>query len=69
VTLPDESPARLDVFDLGGRRLGGIEVRGDGSAPVAGELRLTGGGGSPGMCFVRLSHAGQTVTRRIALIY
>jgi hypothetical protein len=69
VTLPDERPARLEAFDLSGRRLGGIEVRSDGSAPVAGELRLTGGGGSAGMCFVRLSHANGAVTRRIALIY
>lgn len=64
--LPGDGAARLDVFDVTGRRLGGIRldaVRG----AASGELTLRTRAHA-GVCFVRLTQGDAWVTRRLAVL-
>ena len=63
-SLLDASPARLDVFDLAGRRVLGRDVGAMGPGPH--ELAL--GRLSPGVYVVRLTQGAMTATRRAAVI-
>jgi hypothetical protein len=62
--LPDAAPARLEVLDVSGRRVGARDLGtlGAGEHVVSmGELARL----SPGLYFVRLTHAGQSLTTRL----
>ncbi len=60
-SLPDPSPAALEVFDVGGRRVASTAFEGRGEH----EVILRGGAPfRPGLYFVRLSHGGGTLMRR-----
>jgi hypothetical protein len=62
-TLPDASPSRIEVLDVAGRMVVSREVGALGTGPH--ELDLgTARSFTPGMYFVRLSHAGRTLTTR-----
>lgn len=61
VTLPDDSPARLELLDIAGRPVRTKTVQGAGSHAVAFEGLSTL---APGLYFARISsHAGSTATR------
>lgn len=63
--LPDARPARLELLDLGGRRVRALEVRGEG--PHA--ERLAGLGGlAPGVYVLRIAHGGTVRAMRVAVI-
>jgi len=62
--VPGEAPARIDVFDLAGRRV----ASGAWAGLEAGIHRRTiGGFGRSGVVFLRLEHAGQVATARTAV--
>ena len=66
-SLPNADPARIDVMDVSGRRMLTREVGSLG----AGSHELDLGGAcafTPGMYFVRLSRAGQTLTTRAVVL-
>ena len=63
INLPDASPARLELFDIAGRRLASREV----GALGAGSHVVTLGDGrafAPGTYIVRLSHGARALTTR-----
>jgi hypothetical protein len=64
--LPQEGSARLEVFDLAGRRVlsRGIDDR----LERAGELRLDAPGLRAGMYIVRLEQLGRSATARAILL-
>ena len=63
-TLGGADPARLELFDLGGRRLESLEV----GALGAGEHSLPIGSGlSPGVYVARLTQGGRALTARLAI--
>lgn len=63
---PGDAKARLDVFDVGGRCLGGQGLSPSGMEQQ-GELRLDSTARA-GVYFVRLSQGSRSVTRRLALL-
>ncbi len=66
-TLPDAAPARLELLDVSGRRLRSVDVTSFG--PGTHQLDLGRDGmPSPGLYWVRLTHAGRMVVRRFAVI-
>jgi len=66
-TLPNSSPARLEVVDVNGRRLTSREVGTLGGGTHQVDLG-TSRDFAPGMCFVRLSRAGQILTTRAVVL-
>jgi hypothetical protein len=67
VSLPDESPATLELLDLAGRILDRREVAGLGRGVHAIELGRVAHL-APGIYLVRLSHGTQTQTARVAAL-
>jgi len=71
ITLGADMPARIDVFDLAGRRIATPYAgRGRaGSSSVAWNLARDGGARvEPGIYFARLEAAGRTLLRRVAVL-
>ena len=64
--LPDAAPARLDVFDVHGRRLFGREVGSLGAGSHRIDIR-TAGQFPPGLYFLQLSQAGRCASGRVAI--
>jgi hypothetical protein len=65
-TLPDTHPAQLDLLDVTGRRVAGMSV---GGAPGTRTVDVTQGRRlKAGMYMIRLTHADQTLTKRVAVI-
>ena len=64
--LPQAEPARIDLFDIGGRRLATLL---DGPSP-AGErsIEWSGTGAAPGVYLVRLTAGGSSLTRRVLVL-
>jgi len=64
--LPQAEPARIDLFDIGGRRLATLL---DGPSP-AGERSIEwgGAGAAPGVYLVRLTAGGSSLTRRVLVL-
>ena len=67
LSLPDASPARLELFDVGGRRIAAREV-----GPLgAGSHVVTLGDGprlAPGVYVLRLSQGGRSLTARAVVL-
>ena len=63
--LPSAGPVRLDVVDVSGRVVASRDVAGQGGAQ---SLTLASRQFSPGIYFVRLTHAGRTLTQRVAVM-
>jgi hypothetical protein len=66
LALPDDAPATLELFDVAGRQLARRQVQGAGDHP-----KVNASEGvvlKSGIYFVRLTHAGRTLTRRVALV-
>lgn len=65
-TLPDASAARLELYDLAGRRLASRDVgaRGEGRHVV----RLHDGAIAPGLYWAALTHGTRTVRTRVAVV-
>jgi hypothetical protein len=67
VTLPDATPARLELVDVSGRLLESREVGSLG--PGRHTVQLAGGRDAPaGIRFVRLTQGARTATQRIAVL-
>jgi hypothetical protein len=67
LSLPDASPARLELFDIGGRRITALEIGGLGPGTHA----LALGSGTflkPGVYLIRLQHAGQSYAARAVVL-
>lgn len=64
-TLPDVSPARLELFDLSGRRLASREVGARGAGRHV--ERFDGSTLAPGLYWASLTHGGRTLRARIAV--
>ena len=67
-TLPDESPARIEVIDLQGRRIVHRDLSGPGRTSQIVSLPETRAL-APGVYVVRLSQGGRSVTARAAVIH
>lgn len=65
-TLPDASPARLELYDLSGRRLASRDVGTRGAGRHV--ERLEGGVIPPGLYWASLSQGGRTLRTRIAVV-
>jgi hypothetical protein len=66
-SLPDAAPARIDVLDAGGRRLGSIAVGALGAGTHT--LRLPfDRRPAPGLCFIRLSRGGESRVTKWAIV-
>jgi hypothetical protein len=65
-SLPDGSPARLDVLDLSGRRRQSVEVGGLGPGSHQVELGRAADY-APGLYFIRLSRGGEQITTRVVI--
>ena len=65
-TLPDARPARLEILDLGGRRILSREVGGLGAGSHQLEI-AEARDLSPGMYFLRLTQAGQSHATRVVV--
>ena len=63
-TLPDERPARVEVFDLAGRVVFARELRGPGRHTVA----VEGAAFAPGVHWVRLAHAAGARSARVVML-
>jgi hypothetical protein len=64
--LPDAAPATLELFDVAGRQLASRQVQGAGEharVSLSEGLAL-----DSGIYFVRLTHGGASLTRRVALV-
>ena len=61
--LPDASPARLELLDLGGR----TRLRRDYAGPGAFTFTLPGRALAPGVYFLRLSGSGRNLTERLVI--
>ncbi|HEV2105052.1 MAG TPA: T9SS type A sorting domain-containing protein, partial [Candidatus Eisenbacteria bacterium] len=66
-TLPDAAPARLEVVDVGGRRVSAQDVGALGPGPHALDLGAARAL-APGLYFVRLTHGGRTLTTRAVVV-
>jgi len=64
--LPGEAPARLDLFDLTGRRVGTRRLTASGAG--RGEVAFDDEALEPGLYFVTLTQGARTASTRIALI-
>ena len=66
-SLPDASPARLELFDVGGRRLAAHEV---GTLGAGNHVITLGDGwtGAPGIYLLRLSQGARSLTARAAIL-
>ncbi len=66
-SLPDAAPARIDVLDAGGRRLGSMAVgalgAGTHTLPLPFDRRP-----APGLCFIRLSRGGESRVAKWAIV-
>lgn len=68
VDVPAAGPARLELFDLGGRRIASVDV----APTAAGARRFTlarAGALASGIYFVRLAHGSGAVVRRVAVLH
>ncbi len=65
-SLPDASPARLDVLDVAGRRVFGREVGSLGGGEHV--LRLGGGSLPAGLYLVRLTRGGRALTAKAVIV-
>jgi len=65
-TLPTDSPATLDLFEVSGRRLLGHEVGGLGAGLHA--LRFSDGNLAPGVYWLRLRQGAQMLVRRAVVV-
>jgi hypothetical protein len=65
--LPDAAPARLEVFDIAGRRRVWRDIGPLGAGEHTLDLRL-GQAVDPGLYFIRLRRAGEVFTARIAVV-
>lgn len=65
--LPAAGTARLEAFDVGGRRLGEVRIATGADGTVRGELSL-GSRVPSGLCLLRLSAAGHSVSRKLVIV-
>lgn len=63
--LADESPARVEVFDVRGRRITSRDVGTPGAGP--GSVEIDGRSWTSGVYFVRLFQSGHTAQRRVVV--
>lgn len=66
LSLPDDSPARLDVFDMAGRRVLTRQLNGLGPGPH--RVPFSGSRLASGVYVVRLDHGSQRLTTRAVVI-
>lgn len=64
--LPDDRPARLEVWDVTGRRVAARDVGGFGAG--AHRVEMQNGQLPPGVYLLRLSRAGESLERRVAIV-
>jgi hypothetical protein len=65
-TLPDASPARLELYDLSGRRLSSRDVGHHGAGRHV--VRAIDGTLAPGLYWASLTHGGRTLRTRVAVV-
>jgi len=66
-SLPDAKPARLELLDVAGRRIGGAELASFGAGRHTLDL-ARGGMPAPGLYWVRLTHGEQSLVSRVAVV-
>jgi hypothetical protein len=66
-SLPDARPARLELIDISGRRVGGAELSRFGAGLHSFDL-ARGAMPAPGVYWVRLTHGERSLTSRVAVI-
>ena len=65
-TLPDSRPAHLELIDVTGRKVAGVDVTG---APGPHNLDVTQGKRMrAGIYMIRLTHGSETLTKRVAIV-